>query len=78
MVPVFGSGGSSREGLSMLLYSLTERTVLIPVSVPENGSGGSSSAATSAFGSWENGSDGSGFLFRFGSSATLNFYCIRC
>ena len=35
----------------------------------ENGSGGSGSA----FGSCENGSDGSGFRFRFGSWATLQF-----
>ena len=46
----------------MSQYSLTERTV--PVSVPGHGSG-------STFGSWENGSDGSGFRFRFGSWATL-------
>ena len=36
----------------------------------ENGSGG-------AFGSWENGSDGSGFRFRFGSWATL-LYWVPC
>ena len=48
----------------MFQYSLAERTVPVPVSVPgKNGSGGSGSA----FGSWENGSDGSGFRFRFGS-----------
>ena len=68
-VPVFGSGGSSKEGgFCVVQYSLTERTV--PVLVPgisEIGSGGSGSA----FGSWENGSDGSGLRFRFGSWTAL-------
>ena len=30
-----------------------------------------SGSSGSAFGSWENGSDGSGFRFRFGSGASL-------
>ena len=35
-VPVFGSGGSLREGgFSVFEHSLTERTVPVPVSVPE-------------------------------------------
>ena len=34
-VPVFGSGGSSKEwGFCVFQYILTERTVPIPVSVP--------------------------------------------
>ena len=34
-VPVFGSGGSSKEGgFCVFQYSLTERTVPVPVSVP--------------------------------------------
>ena len=48
----------------------TERTV--PVAVPGNGSGGSSSA----FGSCENGSDGSGFRFRFLGHPDLRFFSV--
>ena len=64
VVPVFGSGGSSKEGgFCVFQCSLTERTV--PVSVP----GKRFRRFRVRF--WENGSDGSGFRFRFGSWAAL-------
>ena len=65
-VPVFGSGGSSKEG-----FLCAERTVPVPVSVPGK-----------RFRRFRfrvrflakrlNGSDGSGFRFQFGSWATLH------
>ena len=67
-VPVFGSGGSSKEGVFLFFSTISQRgRFRFRFRFLENGSGGSGSA----FGSWENGSDGSGFRFRFGSWATL-------
>ena len=56
----------------MFQYSVTERTVPVPVSVPGKRFRRFRFRVRSNFGSWENGSDGSGFRFRFGSWATLN------
>ena len=54
-VPVFGSGGSSKEGLLCVSVQFKQRgRFRFRFWFPENGSGGSSSA----FASWENGSDG--------------------
>ena len=67
-VPVFGSGGSSKEGVFVCFSTVSQRgRFRFRFRFLENGSGGSGSA----FGSCENGSDGSGFRFRFGSWATL-------
>ena len=70
VVPVFGSGGSSKEGvLDNVFFSTASQRgrFRFRFRFLENGSGGSGSA----FGSCENGSGGSGFRFRFGSCATL-------
>ena len=68
-VPVFGSGGSSKEGVFVCFSTVSQRGLFRFrfFRFLENGSGGSGSA----FGSCKNGSDGSGFRFRFGSWATL-------
>ena len=67
-VTVWEWNGSSSSGFRFLCFStISQRTVPVPVSVPGKRFGGSGSA----FGSCENGSDGSGFWFRFGSWATL-------
>ena len=57
-----------QKGFSVFQYILKFRFRFL-----ENGSGGSGSA----FGSCKNGSDGSGFRFRFGSWATLNSYSLE-
>ena len=66
VVPVFGSGGSSTEGVFVCFSTVSQRG-RFRFRFLENGSGGSGST----FGSCKNGSDGSGFRFRFGSWATL-------
>ena len=67
-VPVFGSSGSSNEGVFVCFSTVSQRgRFRFRFRFLENGSGGSGSA----FGSCENGSDGSGFRFRFGSWASL-------
>ena len=64
-VPVFGSGGSSKEGVFVCFSTVSQRgRVRFRFWFLENGSG-------SVFGSCKNGSDGSGLRFRFGSWATL-------
>ena len=67
-VPIFGSGGSSKEwGFCVFQYSLTERTVPVPVSVP----GKRFRRFRFRVRFLGKGSDGSGFRFPFGSWATL-------
>ena len=64
-VPVFGSGAYSSQGVFCVSVQFNKEG-RFRFRFMNNGSG-------SAFGSWENGSDGSGFRFRFGSWATLFF-----
>ena len=63
-VTVFGSGGSSKKG-GFVCFSAVSQRGRFRFRFLANGSGGS------AFGSCTNGSDSSGFWFRFGSWATL-------
>ena len=61
--------GSCKEGVFLSFSTISQRgRFQFRFRFLENGSGGSGSA----FGSCENGSDGSGFRSRFGSWATLN------
>ena len=69
MVPAFGIGASSAEGGGVLCVSTAYHRGMVLVLVPEEIRVPAEPFST--FGSWESGSDGSGFQFQLRSWATL-------